>query len=130
MFTPKIVSVDKNGSQVKVLVNFNNGQNTVDDYFALSPNQTPIELRRAIYSRVNQLNSLYIIADSIPLGTVSSVTTVIPTQDELDENDFKQKYRKLLKIKEAIDVGVVNQNDTVYSSILSELQSKVNLNWI
>lgn len=121
MWIPKIISVKRDGNQLKILVGFlsDDGNSTSSEY-SISTFDL-VNLKASIKNQVDILNAQDNI--NLPLGAID-VTPLVLTQAQIDQNQFIQDYQLWIQVKKAIDNGVLTGNEAAVVALKSKVQSE------
>ncbi len=102
MFTPTIKSIDKRDGIIRLIVEFVNGAETVQEEFRLT---STTNLKDTLRTKAQQLDALYVA--TINVGEFDISADPSPSQAELDKRTFFSDYSKWQQVKKLIDHGIL-----------------------
>lgn len=129
MWTANLKTIEKVNGSIKAVIEFVNGPTVVakEYFFSGKPNFKAVAL-----DEINQLTTLYTVADNTPMGNIDLTPDVIPTPpapvpptpQELALAQFQQDYNKWQKVRKAIDVGILTGNEQPVINLQNKVKSE------
>jgi hypothetical protein len=119
MWTPTVLSADKDNGQVQVQVEFTSDakdlKSYVKEFFSITSFD---DLKRAVKSEIARVTAVYAVSDVVTPLIGSTLDTVIPVQEVDPATKARIKYFKdlavLHRMQESIKDGTMKESDQAY----------------
>jgi hypothetical protein len=133
MYTATITNKEFINGALRVTVEFSDGVTTVtescipQDYDGL---KFWVKSRLATFNSAKEIDTDLAINDPVDVADPTPVVPVL-TQDEIDQNDWIQDYKRWVKVKTTlIDTGVLTGNETQVQALRTRVQNNFKATYI
>jgi hypothetical protein len=133
MYTATITNKEFINGALRVTVEFSDGVTTVtescipQDYDGL---KFWVKSRLATFNSAKEIDTDLAINDPVDVADPTPVVPVL-TQDEIDQNDWLQDYKRWVKVKTTlIDTGVLTGNETQVQALRTRVQTNFKATYI
>jgi hypothetical protein len=119
MYTVNIVSKEILNGNLKIVVVFTDGTDTVTEQYETKTGLHPDWIKNRIKTRLNELNSLLSLYDLIPIGAYT------PPEDTPDpaREEFRSKVATHDQMVRAIERGIMTEQDVAFVNIRTWLKA-------
>ena len=130
MWTSKISQFNRlSNGKIEIVITYNDGISNFDEKYPVnSSTYTLDDLKKSIREKIKELNAIDAFIATLNLGDMIAPmpddVVVPPTQEELDQEQFLKDYRLWVKVKYAIDAGVLNGTEPQVVALKSKVQSE------
>jgi hypothetical protein len=124
MWTSKIKSVKSAGDYFEAVLEFTDGVNVYGDTIKTNGGASMEWIKGNIKNRIKTFESNATLAQSVVLNQDVDLSEVVPTQDEIDKQEFLKDYRNWTAVKKAIDVGILTGSETPVVNLLNKVKSE------
>lgn len=118
VWTATITKIDKSGSPIAV-VSFTDGDKVVTETFDLN---SPQDFRNKVEARRLHFEQFYNFIETVD-ETFVLKTTKVPTQTEIDRNDYFALRGKLERAKLDVELGIIQADDANLAKLLSDVKA-------
>lgn len=115
MWSPKVISVQKGAGRITVRVEYSDGTEKFEEEYSSTSRVSVEWLKSQVRARVQALTDSYAFAETLSIGQsvdITEPTPYIPTQADLDRDQFLKDYMRWQQVKKAIDIGILTGNET------------------
>lgn len=125
MITAKIGEIIKDRTTAKVQVHIlKDGELNIIEEVVLRPNLTLEDIKKQVKRRIDEVTAVHNLADTLAKDTViDAPLNTPPTQAEVDKQTFLEDYRKWVKVKQAIDIGILTGNEAPVVALLNKVKA-------
>jgi len=106
-WTAKVIKkIHQEGTEkVEIEVEFTDGTTTITETYFLSAADS---LKGVVIGKINKLENAESLATSLTKGDLDlTVTPKVPTQTEIDKNQYGLDLRRYDQIQRAVDIGIL-----------------------
>lgn len=121
----------KNGI-LKVTVTFSNNE-TNDSFnfdFSTTQNQSETWLNEQIQNKLQHLNSLQNVLNSIQIGSTISQTEIQSTPVNTSYEDYKNNLKRFQQMVNAIQKGIITKDNPDFIALKDQLRSDFSIDYI
>ncbi len=124
MWIPTLKQVDKQGPQVRLIINYNDGTNNIDDEILLG---SRTDVPTLVRNRITQLTDLYSFADGLVPGTVTpAVADPAPTLIQQHQTTFSIDWFRWQQIQKAVNAGILSAADANVLAFQTKVKNEFN----
>lgn len=127
MWTATVDKINRAGVDIRIDVTYTDGTAVIKETLAAT---SPQILKQTVINRVRQLEQGDSFLQTEKPGPVDTtipppVTPPAPTADELARQSYAQDLRKMVALKNMVNLGVLTGSEAVYTNLLAKLKSNL-----
>jgi len=126
MWTANLDSITKTGGDASIKVTYTNGNSNVTETYTFA---TPTMLKATVANKINELNAVDNFISTTSTGPIDTTLPAptpdpVPTQAELDRQQFLKDYQNWVKVKTTlIDTGILTGSEAAVVALKTKVQN-------
>ena len=129
MWTVQIQNKERIDDSIKLLISFSNGTDSFTHQFTFSSGTSLDQIKRTVRDFVARLENVDTVIASLPSGEINvdvSDPVIVDTEQQL----FQKKLNKLKSAQRAIDLGVILNTNTQYTTLLNSVKTDMKAEYL
>lgn len=131
MLTATIGSIHKDKDQAWIYIYYYEGAEvSFNEKLYLSPKTTLDDVKKHASEKIQFINDLSKNVDTFVVGQSLDAVVSVPSQNDIDRQEFNDKYQKLRNLVKAAEDGVIPKDSTLIIDLQDELKTKFDPSWL
>lgn len=123
MITAKIGSITKESNSAYVFIYYSDGTDSFNEQFILAPGITIGDIEKHAQRRIEAVNAVHAVADSLTVGQALDTTTT--DQADIDKQKYFDEVGQLQKLQALVDLGTLKPTDP----LITDLQTQIKIDF-
>ena len=125
MWIPKIISINKEGGEIRIGVQYTNRMSTVNQEYRLTSLDPKNWFEGQVREKIKQLDRIYDFTDTLILDSqIDTIEIVIPpTQTEIDQKTFLKDIFDIRQMEKAIHLECKTSLDHDYLALKNKIKT-------